>query len=56
MEKGIKALGLDILLNDKDQRVRRKVARHGYGLDILVKDEDYDVRAEAVKQLKLRNK
>ena len=41
---------LDILVNDKDWRVRYEVAKQGYGLHILVSDEDWGVRCEVARQ------
>ena len=49
MQKFTKEIA-DILIKDRDWRVRAEVARQGYGLDILVYDEDCDVRYEVVKQ------
>jgi len=42
---------LDILVKDKDWKVRESVAKQGYGLDILVTDKDCDVRMIAKKKL-----
>lgn len=50
-------LCLDILISDKDWRVRGAVARYGYRLDKLINDENYDVRCFASGKLRrLKNK
>ena len=45
-----KDCGLDILIKDKDWRIRAAVARRGYRLDALINDEDEDVRVAVAQQ------
>jgi len=40
---------LEVLINDKEWRVRLEVARKGYGLDKLVNDKSWVVRKEVAK-------
>lgn len=44
-----KDCGPDILIKDKDWRIRAAVAKRGYRLDVLVHDEDHRVRTEVAK-------
>lgn len=40
---------LDILIKDKNWKIRCAVAEHGYGLDKLVHDNNYSIRCEVAK-------
>lgn len=47
LEKGY---GLDILVYDKDYRVRLELAKQGYSFEILAYDQNPEVRLEVAKQ------
>lgn len=47
--------GLDKLVRDRSDEVRREVAKQGYGLDILINDTDTYVRSVARRVLTYLN-